>query len=776
MNKETLNYLSSRPLFSCLPKKDLLKAAKNSHLKHLSKGIVIAVKGQTKIKSIYVVKKGRIGIFDEQSGNREQVGHLDKGDVFGGISILLNAGVSVRTATVEKDTEVLSISEKTVIDLCTGNQCFFQHFLDNFSDNIFDESLDAFIKTGQARIFLSGVDPFTFLSDDEIERAAEKLAIVHYPKDTILFTQGRSRVGYLYILQKGSAERYYNENNEKRLKEILSEGDIYGGISILLNDGVSVRTMQVKEDAYFYVLPKKVFVDICDRNKAFTEFFSDTFGKRMLNRSYASIIAKALQPGEGELHVFNQTVKSVYAGKAVFEDAGSTIRESAQKMIREKSSYVFIGGQHENTIGIVTEKDLSRRVVAKGYDIEHPVKSIMSAPVHTISEKALVFEALMQMMQKDIQHLAVTDANENIVGMLSNRDIVSSQGHSPLFLIQEISSAATVDQLIDEHKKLPGIVRNLITNGANAENVTRFITTVSDVILKKIMGIVLHDMGPAPVSFVFMILGSEGRREQTLKTDQDNAIIYEDPPDNEKAHVERYFKKMGDRVCGLLDQAGYDYCTGGIMAKNPKWNQPLSKWKEYFTSWIHAGEPQDLLQASIFFDFRGGYGDFTLIDKLRNHLFRSLEGWSGFFRNMTENALHFKPPMGFFRNFVVESKGRHRNAFNIKSAMMPIVDFARIFSLEAKIEETNTLERLHQLHHRKIMNRQEFEEIEKAYSFLMQLRFVRQVSAVIEDNQQPDNYINPKKLTKIEQTMLKEIFKRIERFQAKLNFEFIGIG
>ena len=212
------------------------------------------------------------------------------------------------------------------------------------------------------------------------------------------------------------------------------------------------------------------------------------------------------------------------------------------------------------------------------------------------------------------------------------------------------------------------------------------------------------------------------------------------------------------------------------MAKNPQWCQPLSQWKTYFSDWIHAAEAEDLLQASIFFDFRCGFGEDSLIDELRQHLFGSLDGWSGFFRHMTENALNFKPPIGFFRNFVVESKGLHRNAFDIKSAMTPIVDFARVYALKNRIDETNTLERLDQLRIKKIISHQEYDELEKAYSFLMQLRFVRQITAVMDDNKKPDNYINPKKLTHIEQTMLKEIFKRVEKFQSKMNFEFIGIA
>jgi CBS domain-containing protein len=272
-----------------------------------------------------------------------------------------------------------------------------------------------------------------------------------------------------------------------------------------------------------------------------------------------------------------------------------------------------------------------------------------------------------------------------------------------------------------------------------------------------------------------MILGSEGRMEQTLKTDQDNAIIFEDVPPKSQDKVQRYFLDLGEKVCTWLDRAGYAFCQGGVMAQNPKWCQPMSVWKTYFHSWIRTAEPRDLLEASIFFDFRGAFGEMDMIEHLRKYLFESLKGWSGFFRYLAENALHFKPPLGFFRNFVVESKGKHRNKFDIKSAMLPIVDLARIYALNNQVPETNTRERIHQLYVKKVFSWQEYNEIDKAYSFLMQLRFVRQISAVIEENAKPDNYINPKKLSRIEQQMLKEIFKRIEKFQERLDFDFTGL-
>ncbi len=210
------------------------------------------------------------------------------------------------------------------------------------------------------------------------------------------------------------------------------------------------------------------------------------------------------------------------------------------------------------------------------------------------------------------------------------------------------------------------------------------------------------------------------------------------------------------------------------MAQNPEYCNSISVWKNNFTNWIYKASPKDLLQASIFFDFKGAYGDMTLIDQLRDHLFQSIGGWLGFFRNLTENAMHFKPPLGFFGNFIVESKGEYKNSFDIKRAMTPIVDFARIYALKNKIENTNTIERLKILNQKKAISKKKYTEISQSYKFLMQFRFLRQIDA-IENGLKPDNYINPKKLSHIEQTMLKEIFKTIEKFQAELSYEFLGI-
>jgi CBS domain-containing protein len=775
MSQDAFEYLRKLPHFALLPEDEIAKIADAAQVRIFDEGTVLAEQGRSRVNEILVVTKGQLSLYDERRGKDFLSGHIKFREVFGGITILMNGGISLRTVHVDHQTHAYAIGDELFLDVCRRFKRFYEYFLENFSQNIFDDSLDALIETGQARRFLDQVDPFSFLPEEELDMIAPNLSMVHYPKGTVLFMQGRSRVGFFYIIQKGSAERYFEEKNHKTMRGVLTEGDTYGGISILLNDGVSVRTLQVREDAYFYALPKKFFLDICQQHPSFTEYFTDTFGKRMLDRSYASIIARTLKPKDEELQFLNQAVAAVYSPKVIFGAAEISIQAAADIMRQEKSSFLLIQQKDGQPMGIVTDRDLTRKVIAVGADTRLPVAGIMSTPLLTIPRQAMVFEAMLVMMRSDIHHLAVTDAGGEVVGVLSNREIISAQGQSPLFLLREILEADDMATIIATQRQVPGMIRGLITNGANAQNVTRFITTISDAVLNKVMGFTLAQMGPAPTRFAFMILGSEGRNEQTLKTDQDNAIVYADD-ERAAAEVSDYFLEYGQVACKLLDEAGYDFCKGDVMAQNPRWCQPLSVWKEYFTSWIRAGEPEDLLQASIFFDFRTGYGDRDLVVELRNHLFSSLGGWSGFFRNMTENALHFKPPIGFFRNFVVESKGEHRNAFDIKRAIMPIVDFARIYGLQNKIEETNTLERLTQLRLSKVISHQEFEELEKAYSFLMQLRFVRQVSAAIDENSKPDNYINPKKLTSIEQTTLREIFKRVEKFQSKLSFDFIGMA
>ena len=775
MQDQLFTFLAKQAPFSMLPEAELKKISESISVENLPSGHNLSVQGRTKLDHIYIIKDGLLELFYESDGEKELSGTLRSGEIFGGISILMNAGLSVRSAKIVEDSTLYVLPKKVFLNVCILHTDVYEYFAEKFRKRMMNKSYASVVAAGQALHFLQGLAPFSFLPEDDIEKMSGEISIINYPKDTVLFVQGQSKVEYLYIIQKGAAERYFEENDEKTLRGMLGEGDMYGGISMLMNNGIAIRTLRVTEDSYFYILPKELFLETCNRFEAFSDFFTDMFGKRMLDRSYAEIIAGNLRPTEQATEFFNLPVETIFSQNLVFCDQDMPIRAAAAVMSEHNTSSIFIRESEGEFVGVVTDNDLRKKVTATGYDILKPVSEIMTSPLCMIPKQALIFEALMEMMQKNIKHLAVTDNGDKVVGVVTNRDLLKAQGQSPFFIIREISQAKLINQIVQIHKQVPRLIQTLINTGAKAKNVTRFLTTVSDTILQKIIGFALAELGPPPAKFVFMVLGSEGRMEQTLKTDQDNAIVFEDVPADSLKKVTTYFLKFSDRVCGWLDEAGYAFCKGGVMAKNANWCQPISTWKSYFKRWIHTAEPEDLLQASIFFDFRTGYGDEDLIDQLRQFLFDSLVGWPGFFRHMTENALYFTPPIGFFRNFVVESKGEHRDALDIKAAMQPIVDYARIYALQNRIDETNTLERLNQLLIREKISLEEHNELETAYSYLMQQRLVRQIKAMIEEDAAPDNYVNPKKLSRIEQTMLKEIFKRIEKFQGKLSFDFTGM-
>jgi CBS domain-containing protein len=756
MNKKILKYLAEMPQFKSLTREDIVKLAGSVEVREYNNNEVLAKQNQTKIDHIYLILKGQVSLFHDKQGQRSLVGYIKKGEIFGSISLLLNGGISLRTAQVDGQAMCYLIPKELFLDLCGRKKEFYEYFSENFSNTLFDPSLPESIETVHVKRFLMGIPPFSFLPEDEINALVDRLLMIHCQADTVLFVQGKSRIGYLYILRKGSAERYYENGDQKTMIGLLSEGDIFGGISMLSNDGISLRTLQVKEDSDFYILPKQSYLDLCSRYEIFSGCLLQADDQSIVCRA---IIAKTLQPQGETLQLFNQPLKGIYSSKVSLGHINMTIKQAAVAMRQDKSSYLLIEDATKKRHGIITDSDLTRKVIAQGIDPAQQVEKVMSTPLITISSQSQIFEALMTMMQKDIKRLAVTDADDRIVGTLSIQQLLAAQEKSPLFILHQIELAQNMDAITDNHKQMPELIRALITNGASAQNVTRIITTLSDSILNKVMQFTLNELGSPPARFVFMIMGSEGRKEQSLKTDQDNAIIYEDVSLGQKK-VRDYF---------------YDYCKGDVMAKNPQWCQPLSVWKQYFSDWIHAAEPKDLLQASIFFDFRGAFGDLYLTDELRGYLFSSLGDWSGFFRHLTENALHFKPPLGLFRKFVVESKGAHRNAFDIKSAIMPIVDFARVYALKHRIEETNTWERIYKLRVKQVVSQQESDDLEKAYSFLMQMRFVQQVNASINENSKPDNYLKPKNLTNIEQTTLKEIFKHVEKFQGKMKFDYIGV-
>jgi CBS domain-containing protein len=621
----------------------------------------------------------------------------------------------------------------------------------------------------------TGMTPFSLLPEKEQDILSHHFSKEHHKKDTILLVQEISRVDKLYIVSKGSARYYFEEPFTKTLKKDLKEGDHFGGISILMNDAVSTLTLEVMEDSEFLTLDAHIFLKICAGHEDFLEEFTTKFGKCMLNKSYAGIILRHIRDKEFNLPFFNQPISAMFRPNISTCTMEDTIQAAAEKMSRHGSSALLIKDKKKKIAGLVTDADLKTKVLAKKTNPLDPVFSIMSSPVIDIPADSQVFEAFLKMTSENKRHLAVSSKTGNITGIICEKDLISAQANSTYLLIKTIQSAQHIDQLEGIHSRISELLLDPIKNGANTDYITKLITAFSEAILDKIICFAINELGRPPCKFVFMIMGSEGRDEQTLISDQDNAIIYEDQEDpGKKAIALEYFTRFSELTCNQLNTAGYAFCDGDNMAKNPKWCQPLSVWKHYFKNWIRSLDPEKTLYSSIFFDFRGAWGDLSLTQELKSYLLESVKAWPGILRCLTENSLHFKPPVSFFGNFIVEEKGKYKKSFNIKKAILPIIDFARIYSLKENISSTNTLTRLFRLYTKHTIDHKEYLNLIRSYNYMMNLRFLRQITTIMDEKEEPDNYINPTTLSSIDQVMLKEIFKIVEKLQQKLKVEFIG--
>lgn len=450
---------------------------------------------------------------------------------------------------------------------------------------------------------------------------------------------------------------------------------------------------------------------------------------------------------------------------------GDSVEKVAGAMQREGCSAMAVMSEGEELVGIVTNHDFRERVLRVRGDIGRPVFEIMSAPVVGIEQDALVYEAILRMQEHAIRYLVVRSDGGAPVSILQDRDLIRIDRYSVSVLTREIQEAVSVQEIASTQARLPVLVKGLLDSGARSRSVTRIITTVADTIIERLVALAVERLGPPPARFAFVALGSEGRGEQTLKTDQDNALIFEDPKEEDKEAWTAWFQAFSVLVCDWFDEAGYALCGGDLMAKNPDWCQPLSVWKGYFRKWVATADPQEMLEINKFFDFRLAYGDQGLLDDLRASLRESFRSQAPFFYHFAETALLAKPPLGLFGKIVVESGEDRSRTFSIKDPMMLIVGFARLYALRHDLVEANTVDRLNRLYDLNVLTSAMHRETVQGFDYLMRMRLAHQARAISE-GRPPDNRIDRNRLTELEVSMLKQIFSQITGMQNKIRNDF----
>ncbi|WP_374164148.1 DUF294 nucleotidyltransferase-like domain-containing protein [Arcticibacter sp. MXS-1] len=624
--------------------------------------------------------------------------------------------------------------------------------------------------------FLKGVIPFNVLPHEVLAGVADLLHEVSYSKDTQIYQQEVTKMKGVDIIVSGEYESFfYDSAQNKRLTEKHHSGFCYGGVSVLLNRKRSLRTVIAKKGTVVYFLPRKDFRALCHAYEAFFHHFTGEFGKRMLNEEFAHFAKKPTSFEESYIaseQLYSRKIESVGARDIVYCDASAPIYEAARLMAANKTSCMIVRDDKQNVVGYVTDITLRDKVIGQRADYNAPVETVIDNPVMTISSQAYVYEAVLMMFSTKTRYLLVEDQGV-YKGMISRNRLLAEQAQSPLVYIQSVKLAQSVDELKSKWEQVPQMITQLIGRGVNAEIVNQIITTVADTIAQKVIEGVIAEMGQPPAKFVFMVLGSEGRKEQTLKTDQDNAIIYEDKANEHREEVREYFLKFADSVSERLNFIGFSFCTGGFMAKNPAWTHSLSHWKRNYESWMKDSLPETVIKFSTFFDCRYLYGEMSIMEELWAFLDEKLQQpMEKLFFYMARNALQYQPPLtSFFKNIRTITVGS-QEVFDIKKAMTPIVDLVRVYALRNRIFKVNTGERLKALKEIGVFSETAYHELNQSYYYLMAMRLRRQASQIIHDNAEPDNYIDPNSLTKIEQVTLKEIFKTIEDFQSRIKMEY----
>lgn len=634
--------------------------------------------------------------------------------------------------------------------------------------SVASHSLSGSVVTDSVVSFLKSVPPFQFLSFPELSRLAARMTLEFFPKDTIILHAGHPASESLYVVHKGAVKLALRSQVGKQLTlDMRSEGEIFGLLSILGKDLARLDVTAV-EDTLCYRIPSEEMQRLMASNAEVANYLLRTSLTRYMDRSLQELRTQTGLMGDTERLLYSLAVSDVPRSKALLCQKITTIREAAQMLAMSNATCVFVVDEYSQAVGIVTDRDFAAKVAAQALSLEIPVTDIMSDPVVAVDSSDRLFHALLAMVSRNIHHVLVTEQGRP-AGVLTAHDLMVLQGKSPLNVVRFIESQSSVQELAAAQTRISGLVPLLLREGAKASHVTRVLAEVNDRLVAKVLQLGEAKLGPAPFPYCWVVLGSEGRREQTFKTDQDNALIFADSADES---AREYFGRLAAFAQDALSTCGYPLCPGNYMASNPCWRQPLAAWMQYFKTWITEAELHGTEDALILFDMRPVAGDFSLFESVRAHTREGLRDAGMFKSVLAFVATTHKPPVGFFRSFVLERGGEHKNQLDLKTyGTGPIVNAARVFALHAGIEQTNTTDRLSALASMPGEDSALLGELGEAFEFLMLLRLECQLRQVRE-GQPLSNFVAPDSLTHLQRSLLKEAFRTITRAQGLVEDTF----
>lgn len=607
--------------------------------------------------------------------------------------------------------------------------------------------------------------PFSEMELPHLEWMAGRLQLAYFPASTTVLDPGAGIPQWFYVVKQGSVEA--GGVSEDSVLKLLA-GECFP-LGALLAGRAVANQFRAAEDSFCYLLSADDFQALQAQSAIFRDFCTRRIAS-LLEQSQRAVQSEYALRQDDDTRL-ERSLASICARSAVSVRRGTALSAALQLMHDARVGSVAVTDEAGRPVGILTLKDVLSRVTLPGLGLDTPIEKAMTADPITLPASASAREALLTMARHSIHHLLLVQDGQ-LAGVISEKDLFAIKRMSVQGITAAIANAADVAALKRIGRDIAALAHSLLAQGMEAGTLTELIATLNDHLTRRIIDLEMAAAKPHGAHWCWMALGSEGRMEQTLATDQDNALIF---VANDAAAVESVREKlitMARRINESLDACGFPLCKGFIMASNPKWCLSADEWRTQFSRWVEAGGPEELLNASIFFDFRPLYGEERLATDLHDWLIAKVQGNPRFLKQMTQNALRNVPPLGLVRDFVLSEDEMHPHTLDLKlNGSVPFVDGARIFALASGQAATGTALRLLQAGAALHIPEEEISGWVQAFHFIQLLR-LRHQHEQERRGLPPDNHLNPDTLSVLDRRILKEAFRQARKMQARLALDY----
>jgi len=592
------------------------------------------------------------------------------------------------------------------------------------------------------RKLIESIHPFELLESSTLERLMHKIDIAYYPKDTLLFSKNIPSIAF-YIIIKGSVSEFI----EDELHNVYSQGDSFDADALIY--GKTEAKFVVDEDLICYEIKKEDFLELLENKKVQNYFLQDFISRHQHLKEHDAA---------GDLTPFLMSrISDIYLHSACVLEGEISIYDALVKM-QELQAKVILYKQGES-YGIVTDTDLRQKVLLQRRSVDDALHTIVKFGIISIERSDFLFNALLLMTQKGVKRVVVLEDGA-VAGILEQLDLLSYfANHSHLIVVQ-IEKARNLDDLKNLQQDLKNLLITLHAKGVKVRYITKLVATLNAKIYKKLFE--MYVPKELQDQCTLIVMGSEGREEQSVKTDQDNALIVKDGVDV------ALFEEAMLSINHALLEIGFPKCKGDVMVSNPFYRRDVSGYKELIDRWISSMNEEELQHFSIFLDAKSMAGDESLLLELKEHLHRNFHARDDVLAHIAKAALHFETPLSLFSGFVLEKE--HNNKLDLKKGgIFALVHGVRTLALQYEISATNTIERIKKLNNIGVIDKSFAAELIESFDTLSSIRLKAMLEAKTEDE---SNYINPSELSKIQRDLLKDSLRIINKFKKLINFHF----